>query len=95
MRFLTPGFAVSALRRGVPVEQFFGPAFGFGRPGIRWMSIEPWRGGGLKVLLHLAWDVGGLERSDISEFPPLDPDAEESWQQVVELDDAAEAIRQA
>jgi len=95
MRYLTPRFAVSALGRGAPVEQFFGPAFGFGRPGIRWVSIEPWRSGGFKVLLHLAWDVGGLDRSDISEFPPLDPDADETWQQIAELGDAAEAIRQA
>ncbi|HCT78029.1 MAG TPA: hypothetical protein DGT23_15830, partial [Micromonosporaceae bacterium] len=82
-----------ALGRGKPVEQFLGPAFGFGRPGIRWVSIEPRRSGGFEVLHHLAWDVGGLEHSDISEFPPLDPGADETWQQIAEHDDAAEAMR--
>jgi len=106
MRHLTPGFAAGALRRGKSIEQFLGPAFHGGRRGIRWTTIEPGPDG-YTILLHVAEDLGtggtggtgggdgtgGDDfMTDITEFPPLDPEAYDLWPEIATTGDEVEAI---
>lgn len=94
MRHLTPSFAAGALRRGKPIEQFLGPAFHRGRRGIRWIIIEPCPAG-FSVLLHLAEDVSDDGLADITEFPPLDPEAYDLWPEIATAGGEVEAIEAA
>jgi hypothetical protein len=94
VRHLTPSFAAGALRRGKPIEQFLGPAFHGGRRGIRWVAIEPGPAG-FSVLLHLAEDVSEDGLADITEFPPLDPEAYDLWPEIATAGDEVEAIEAA
>ncbi|NUT34023.1 MAG: hypothetical protein HOV79_13220 [Hamadaea sp.] len=75
MRYLSPSLAIGALRRGMPIEQFLGPVKRGDDVGIRWVSIEP-VGDSFEVHLHDRADAGNGERTDIAEFPPLDPEQE-------------------
>ncbi|MFI0451478.1 hypothetical protein [Actinomadura sp. 6N118] len=74
MRHLTPAFAIGALRRGKPIEQFLGGFQQEGRPALRWSTISPTKSS-LTVSLHEVEDVGPDALGgtyDISEYPPLD-----------------------
>jgi len=78
---LTESFAVGALNRGRPVEQFLGPVDAAGAPGVRWVEVVPARSE-FKVVLHTSVDVGNEDFCDLVEFPPLDPgdaDTEEDF----------------
>src|ERR1044072_462850 len=91
VRHLTPSFAAGALRRGKPIEQFLGPAFHGGRRGGRWTPIEP-RPDGYTILLHVAEDVSDDGLADITDFPPLDPQAYDLWPEIATTVDEAAAI---
>ena len=95
VRHLTPSFAAGALRRGKPIEQFLGPAFHGGRRGVRWTTIEPGPDG-YAILLHVAEDIGDAgsddPMNDITEFPPLDPEAYDLWPEIAKATEAEEAI---
>jgi hypothetical protein len=75
MRYLTPAFAITALRRGRQIEQFLGGIQAGERRGIRWISLSPGRES-IGVYLHEVEDVGTDTFWDLTEFPPLDPDDE-------------------
>jgi hypothetical protein len=75
MRYLTPGSAITALRRGRQIEQFLGGIQAGERRGIRWISLRPGREG-IGVHLHEVEDVGTDTFWNLTEFPPLDPDDE-------------------
>jgi len=91
VRHLTPTFAAGALRRGKAIEQFLGPAFHGGRRGVRWTTIEPGPDG-YTILLHVAEDVSDDGLADITEFPPLDPEAYDLWPEIATTGDEVEAI---
>jgi hypothetical protein len=95
VRHLTPTFAAGALRRGKSIEQFLGPAFHGGRRGIRWTTIEPGPDG-YTILLHAAEDIGDAgdddPMTDITEFPPLDPEAYDLWPEIATTADEQDAI---
>lgn len=91
MRYLSESFAIGALHRSAPIEQFLGPAFHRERQGIRWVTIKP-RPNGRAVLLHLSRDVGGEHFRDLLEFPPLDPAADDAGEVLAETDDVGEAL---
>lgn len=92
MRYLSESFAVSALRRSASIEQFRGPTFHHDRQGVRWVSIEPRRSGRYAIVLNLAWDAGGEDLCDLTEFPPLDPDADEAGHVIAEAGSEVEAL---
>jgi hypothetical protein len=94
VRHLTPSFAAGALRRGKAIEQFLGPAFHGGRRGVRWTIIEPGPDG-YTILLHVAEDISDDHLADITDFPPLDPEAYDLWPEVATVKDEAEAIETA
>ena len=75
MRYVTPKFAITALRRGRQIEQFLGGVQAGERRGIRWISLSPGREG-IGVHLHEVEDVGTDTFWNLTEFPPLDPDDE-------------------
>lgn len=75
MRYLTPASALTALRRGRPIEQFRGAVRAGERRGICWISLRPGREG-IGIHLHEVEDVGTATFWDLTEFPPLDPDDE-------------------
>jgi hypothetical protein len=81
-RYLTFEEAVAALRRGVEVEQMLGidwPHDG-GQGVIRWVTayrhnerFSPLEGR-FVLTRHEVIDIGSGSLSDISEFPPVDPE---------------------
>lgn len=81
MRYLTPDFAVGALRRGKQIEQFLGGFDHAEAHVVRWAALSPGKG---HVTLYLSEvvDVGTDSFCDVSVFPPLDPD-EESWGRLI------------
>ncbi|MCT9010979.1 hypothetical protein [Streptomyces rhizosphaerihabitans] len=76
MRYLTESFALGALRRGRPIEQFLGPAGSPERPGIRYIELRPAKIR-YEIYLHTLEDVGHETFVDVVEFPPLCTDDEE------------------
>ncbi|GAA5023392.1 hypothetical protein GCM10023335_56120 [Streptomyces siamensis] len=76
MRYLTESFALGALGRGRPVEQFLGPAGSPERPGIHYVEVRPAKTH-YEIWLHILEDVGNETFADLVEFPPLEPDDEE------------------
>lgn len=76
MRYLAESFALGALRRGQPVEQFLGPASSSERPGIHYVEVRPAKTH-YEIFLHTLEDIGHETFADLVEFPPLDPDDEE------------------
>ena len=76
MRYLAESFALGALRRGRPVEQFLGPAGSPERLGIRYVEVRPVKNR-YDIFLHTLEDVGHETFVDLVEFPPLDPDNDE------------------
>ncbi|MFD8007571.1 hypothetical protein [Streptomyces mirabilis] len=76
MRYLTESFALGALRRGRPIEQFLGPAGSPERPGIRYTELRPAKIR-YEIYLHTVEDVGHETFVDVVEFPPLCTDDEE------------------
>ncbi|WP_217554024.1 hypothetical protein [Streptomyces sp. GbtcB6] len=93
MRYLAEPFALGALRRGRPVEQFLGPAGPPQRPGIRYAEVRPAKTR-YEILLHTLQDVGHETFADLVEFPPLAPDdeEEESARLVATRDDPLAAL---
>lgn len=93
VRYLTESFALGALRRGRPIEQFLGPAGSPERPGIRYIEIRPAKIG-YAIYLHTLEDVGHETFVDLVEFPPLrSDDAEEEFGRLVAtLDDPPAAL---
>lgn len=93
MRHLIESFALGALHRGRPIEQFLGPAGGPDVPGIRWVEVVPTRSG-YKVVLHASADIGGEDFYDLVEFPPLDPEDEDQafGQEIAVVADARDAL---
>lgn len=75
MRHLAEPFALGALRRGRPIEQFLGPAGSPERPGVRYVEISPVKTG-YEIYLHSVEDGGDESFWDLGEFLPLDPDDE-------------------
>jgi hypothetical protein len=92
VRYLSESFAIGALRRSAPIEQFLGPAYVGERPGIRWVAIEPRRSGGYAIVLYLRLDVGSEHFGDLLNLPPLNPDADEDDMTMAVIDDAVEAL---
>ncbi|MEV2190878.1 hypothetical protein AB0I02_07700 [Streptomyces phaeochromogenes] len=88
MRYLTESFALGALRRGRPIEQFLGPAGSPERPGIRYIELRPAKIR-YEIYLHTLEDVGHETFVDLVEFPPLctDDDEEEFGRLVATRDD--------
>jgi hypothetical protein len=76
VRYPTESFALGALRRGQPVEQFLGPAGSPERPGIRYIEVRPVKIC-YKIYLHTLEDVGHETFVDVVEFPPLYANDEE------------------
>ncbi|MER5901168.1 hypothetical protein ABT150_13865 [Streptomyces mirabilis] len=93
MRYLTESFALGALRRGRPVEQFLGPVGSRARPGIRYLEVRPTKTT-FEVFLHTLEDVGTEMFFDLVEFPPLNPDDEEEerGRLIASADDALDAL---
>ena len=89
MRHLSQGFAIGALRRGEPIEQFLGPVTRGEEQGIQWVAIEP-VGETFQIRLYAVREVTGV--GDLYEFPPLDPDAEEDGIVLAETADEVEAL---
>jgi hypothetical protein len=89
MRYLTPTFAVGALRRGRGVEQFLGAVEGYGVQAIRWVTIDPW-GDSYRVGVHTAQDLDEEHLRDLVNLPPLGPSTEEFVGQGVELGSVAD-----
>ena len=77
VRHLTERLLLGALRRGCSVEQFLGACGTPHRPGVRHAEVRP-ADGRFEVWLHEAEDVGGENFLDLTGFPPLDPDDEET-----------------
>ncbi|MGW9026812.1 hypothetical protein ACWGQ5_22030 [Streptomyces sp. NPDC055722] len=75
MRYLAESFALGALRRGRPVEQFLGPAGSPERPGIHYVEVRLAKAQ-YEIFLHTLEDIGHESFADLVEFPPLDPDDE-------------------
>ena len=82
VRYLSPSFAVGALRRGVSIEQFLGAVAVDARTGVRWATIEP-AGDHATIREHMALDVPGFESGDLDNLPPMYEDDERSWGWVV------------
>lgn len=76
VRYLAESFALTALRRGRPVEQFLGPAGSPELAGIRYVEVRPVRTR-YDIFLHALQDIGHETFVDLVEFPPLDPDEDE------------------
>lgn len=76
MRYLAESFALGALRRGRPVEQFLGPVGSPERPGIHYVEVRPAKTR-YEIFLHTLEDIGHETFADLVEFPPLDPEDEE------------------
>ncbi|MFF3565401.1 hypothetical protein ACFYXS_35695 [Streptomyces sp. NPDC002574] len=93
MRYLTESFALGALRRGRPIEQFLGPAGSPERPGIRYIEVRPAKTH-YEIYLHTLEDVGHETFGDVVEFPPLntDDDEEEFGRLVATRDDPLGAL---
>ncbi|WP_042406716.1 hypothetical protein [Streptacidiphilus carbonis] len=92
MRYLTESFALAALRRGRPIEQFLGAAGRPDKPGIRWVEVRP-APAGYTVVLHTAEDIGGEQFCDLAEFPALDSDGEEDFgQEIATAEDKSQAM---
>ncbi|WP_075018363.1 hypothetical protein [Actinacidiphila rubida] len=77
MRYLAETFALAALRRGRPVEQFLGPAGSPECPGIRYIEVRPTKAH-YEIILHILEDVGHENFSDLIEFPSLEQGNEEA-----------------
>ncbi|WP_033329076.1 hypothetical protein [Streptomyces yerevanensis] len=93
MRYLTESFALGALRRGRPIEQFLGPAGSPERPGIRYIEVKPAKIR-YEIYLHTLADVGHETFVDVVEFPPLctDDEEEEFGRLVATRDDPLAAL---
>jgi 2,4-dienoyl-CoA reductase-like NADH-dependent reductase (Old Yellow Enzyme family) len=76
VRYLTESFAVGALNRGRPVEQFLGPVATSDRSGVSYVEVRPVRGA-YELYVYTVEDVGHEGFFDLIEFPPFDADAEE------------------
>ncbi|MFI1154703.1 hypothetical protein [Streptomyces sp. NPDC020817] len=96
MRYLTEPFALAALRRGRPVEQFLGPVHAAGRLGVHYVEVRP-RQGMFEVFLHTVEDVGHETFLDLAEFPPLSTgtEQEEFGRLVTTADDPLSALEAA
>jgi hypothetical protein len=77
VRYLAESFVLGALRRGRSVEQFLGPCGSAEHPGVHYVEVRPTQQR-FEVFLHTVQDVGSENFLDLGEFPPLDPDDEES-----------------
>jgi hypothetical protein len=92
VRYLTESFALAAVRRGRPIEQFLGAAGRPDKPGIRWVEVRP-APAGYTVVLHTAEDIGGEHFCDLVEFPSLDSDGEEDFgQEIATAEDESQAM---
>ncbi|MFD3925499.1 hypothetical protein [Streptomyces sp. NPDC058614] len=91
MRHLTQSFALGALRRGRPVEQFLGPVGAPERPGIQYVEVVPAKTR-YEILLHTLEDIGHETFADLVEFPTFDPEDEEFGRLVGTRDDPLAAL---
>ncbi|MFI9772769.1 hypothetical protein ACIHJG_38920 [Streptomyces sp. NPDC052415] len=93
MRYQTEFFALGALRRGRPIEQFLGPAGSPERPGVRYIELRPVKFR-YEIYLHIVEDVGHETFVDVVEFPPLctDDEEEEFGRLVATRDDPLAAL---
>jgi hypothetical protein len=82
MRYLTPRFAVSALGRGVSIEQFLGPIAVDGREGVRWVTLHPGEDR-IEVMEHAAEIVDRDGFGDLDNLPPLYDDEVRAWGWIV------------
>ncbi|WP_331720612.1 hypothetical protein OG851_42480 (plasmid) [Streptomyces sp. NBC_00161] len=96
MRYLAESFALAALRRGHPVEQFLGPVCAAGRFGVCYVEVRP-KAARFEIFLHTVEDVGHETFLDLVEFPPLDPDDEEEefGRLITAADDPLSALKAA
>ncbi|WP_454320778.1 hypothetical protein [Streptomyces phaeoluteigriseus] len=93
MRYLTESFALGALRRGRPIEQFLSPAGSPERPGIRYIELRPAKVR-YEIYLYTLEDVGHKTFVDVVVFPPLhtDDEDEEFGRLVATRDDPLAAL---
>ena len=69
MRHLTETQAIGALARGRGVEQLL-----VSEPTVvEWLTLSN-DSTGITLRRHRVWDVGSPDLTDVSEFPPVDPE---------------------
>jgi hypothetical protein len=93
VRYLTERFAVGALRRGLPIEQFLGPVMVEERRGVRWVTLDPVVVG-IAVTEHAAEEVDREGFADLDNFPPLYLEEDRAWGWVVATAPDAESALQ-
>jgi hypothetical protein len=91
VRYLSLGFALGALRRGVSIEQFLGPVIVDGCQGIRWATLEP-TGDEVTIREHMALDIPGFESGDLDNLPPMYEGDDLSWGWIVGTAPTANAV---
>ncbi|ATZ29325.1 hypothetical protein SLAV_37805 [Streptomyces lavendulae subsp. lavendulae] len=93
MRYLVEAFALTALRRGRPIEQFLGAAGPPELPGIRWAEVRP-TADGFVLVVHVAQDIGGENCYDLVGFPSFEQadDEEDFGHQIAVVDDPLAAM---
>ncbi|MFF7082214.1 hypothetical protein [Streptomyces lavendulae] len=93
MRYLVEAFALTALRRGRPIEQFLGAAGPPEVPGIQWAEVRP-TADGLLLVVHVAQDIGGENCYDLVGFPSFEQadDEEDFGHQIAVVDDPLAAM---
>ncbi|MGW1591414.1 hypothetical protein [Streptomyces sp. NPDC002386] len=92
MRHLIPALAIAALRRGRQIEQFLGRVERDGHRGLRWIALSP-DSSGVTIYVSDVEDIGTDNFFDITEFPPLDPEAETWGRMIAVLTAPEDALR--
>jgi hypothetical protein len=88
VRHLTETQALGALSRGRDVEQLLASE----PTVVEWLTLAK-DATGITLRRHRVWDVGRNDFTDVSEFPPVDPEEDQGEGTVLAtFTDAAEAL---
>ncbi len=74
MKFLLPIQAVDQLKAGRAIEQWLGHNNTPDYQSIKWLRIDPERGGSFNLAVFETFDDGSPEMLDVYGFEPIDPD---------------------